>query len=58
MGITAYEDTFKSKNTYKNIFTGINKEEGWALNIAGRNTFPAGPNSRMNRKKTGNGYPN
>jgi hypothetical protein len=26
MGITAYEDTFKSKNTYKNIFTGINKE--------------------------------
>jgi hypothetical protein len=26
MGITAYENTFKSKNTYKNIFTGINKE--------------------------------
>jgi hypothetical protein len=27
MGITAYEDTFKSKNTYENILTGINKEE-------------------------------
>jgi hypothetical protein len=26
MGITAYEDTFKSKNTYENILTGINKE--------------------------------
>jgi hypothetical protein len=34
MGITAYEDTFKSKNTYENILTGINKEDiyfsfGW-----------------------------
>jgi len=27
MGITAYEDAFKYKNIYKNIFTGINKEE-------------------------------
>jgi hypothetical protein len=27
MGITAYEDTFKSKNTYENILTGINKED-------------------------------
>jgi hypothetical protein len=27
MGITAYEDTFKSKKTYENILTGINKEE-------------------------------
>jgi hypothetical protein len=27
MGITAYEDTFNSKNTYENILTGINKEE-------------------------------
>jgi hypothetical protein len=27
MGITAYEDTFTYKNIYKNIFTGINKEE-------------------------------
>jgi hypothetical protein len=26
MGITAYEDTFKSKNNYENILTGINKE--------------------------------
>jgi hypothetical protein len=26
MGITACEDTFKSKNTYENILTGINKE--------------------------------
>jgi hypothetical protein len=26
MGITAYEDTFNSKNTYENILTGINKE--------------------------------
>jgi len=26
MGITAYEDAFKYKNIYKNIFTGINKE--------------------------------
>jgi len=27
MGITAYEDTFKSKNNYENILTGINKED-------------------------------
>jgi len=27
MGITAYYNTFKYKNMYKNILTGINKEE-------------------------------
>ena len=26
-GTTAYKNTFKSKNTYENILTGINKEE-------------------------------
>jgi hypothetical protein len=26
IGITAYEDTFKSKNNYENILIGINKE--------------------------------
>jgi hypothetical protein len=37
MGITAYEDTFKSKNTYENILTGINKEAVLTENIE-RNT--------------------
>jgi hypothetical protein len=27
MGKSAYKNTFKSKNTYENILTGINKEE-------------------------------
>jgi hypothetical protein len=27
MGTTAYKNTFKFKNTYENILTGINKEE-------------------------------
>jgi hypothetical protein len=33
MGITAYEDTFKSKNTYENILTGINKEGSRKLHV-------------------------
>jgi hypothetical protein len=33
-GITAYEDTFKSKNTYENTLTEINKEENNKMIIA------------------------
>jgi len=32
MGKSAYKNTFKSKNTYENILTGINKEV-WFTNL-------------------------